>query len=169
MLHHHSCKQVLLQFGRSLQHHNHRVVETSITKIKSNILFIFYSPHKIHIVYAWYICTYTNNCLMLRASREVRLIMLLALRYHTCSSPVPGPDYRGPPDPSAGMAIRRPALQRTRGRQVTRRPQRHEDGRTTPSARRSRSMFRANYGNNLIIDSLIPCVARSLTTMRLKD
>ena len=36
-----------------------------------------YSPHNIHIVYTW--CTYTNNCLMWRASREARLIMLLSL------------------------------------------------------------------------------------------
>ena len=73
-------------------------------QIKSNQ--IFYSPHRIHIVYTWYICTYTNNCRMWKASREAKLIMLLALRHHTCSSPVPSPECGGPPDPSARTATR---------------------------------------------------------------
>ena len=75
--------------------------------IKSNQ--IFYSSHQLHIVYTCYVCTYSNNCLMWRASREASLIMLLALGYHTCSSPVPDPESGGPPDPSACMATRRPA------------------------------------------------------------
>ena len=60
-------------------------------QIKLNQNQIFYSPHKIHIVYSWYICTYTDSCLMWRACREARHIMLLAIRYHTCSFPVPRP------------------------------------------------------------------------------
>ena len=42
----------------------------------------FYSPHKIHIIYTWCIWTYANDCLMWRASRELRLIMLLVLLVH---------------------------------------------------------------------------------------
>ena len=94
------------------------LAEIYMDQIKSNQ--IFCSPHRIHIVYTWYICTYTNNCRMWRASREAKLIMLLALRYHTCSYPVPGPDrVRRAARPFGAYghpATRRP--QKTRGRQV---------------------------------------------------
>ena len=64
--------------------------------------------------------------------------MLLALHYHACSSLVPGPECGGQPDSLVCMATRQLAgHKKTRGRQVTQRPQCHEDRRTAPATRRS--------------------------------
>ena len=75
---------------------------------------------------------------MWRASREAKLIMLLTHSLPHLLLPGPRPWARRAARPLGAYihpATRRP--QKTRGRQVTRRPQRHEDGRTTPAARRS--------------------------------
>ena len=57
------------------------------TQIKSNQ--IFYSPHKIHMVHTWYICTYTNDCFIWMVNREARRINLHKQSGVTSPHPTP--------------------------------------------------------------------------------